>query len=293
MKQIVHILIIMMILFLSCEKDADIKLPEEDPKLSVYGFISPEDTITSVVVKKTKPFYDKKNNDKIEYITNAQVKITNEGTEYILPFSTQTNSYYLDSNEIKIIPGEEYFIEISAQDLPVAISSTVIPVNINKTLEFIDIRRTSNTDEIYFNVKWTDNSEEKNYYRLTGYADYETDSLNYSDNEYYGGEGGLDDYNIFLYDDADWNGQTKTSDALNCYVHYTEETTIIPVHLMLLNIDYHYYQYHKTVRDFDFHSGDPFSEPVIVYSNIQNGAGVFASYRKYKIITNLEVTSGL
>ena len=50
-KQIVHILIIMMILFLSCEKDADIKLPEEDPKLSVYGFISPEDTITSVVVK--------------------------------------------------------------------------------------------------------------------------------------------------------------------------------------------------------------------------------------------------
>ncbi len=289
-KQIVHILVIIMILFLSCEKDANIKLPEEDPKLSVYGFLSPEDTITSVIVKNTHPFYGKKSNNKIAYITNARVKITNNNNDYILPFSTQTNSYYLDSNNIKIIPGEEYFIEISAPDFPVVTSSTIIPESINKTLEHIDVRYLHSSDlntpdityssRIFFNVKWTDNSIEKNYYRLTGHVDYTAPQQ--------GEKGELDNNNIFLYDDDDWNGQTKTSDVLH-YDYYSGGGITIPVHLMLLNIDYHYYQYHKTVRDFDIHSENPFSEPVIVYSNIQNGAGVFASYRKHEIIKNVEL----
>nr|MDA3823724.1 DUF4249 family protein [Bacteroidales bacterium] len=38
------------------------------------------------------------------------------------------------------------------------------------------------------------------------------------------------------------------------------------------------YLYRKSVREFINSSGDPFSEPVLIYSNIENGFGIFAGY---------------
>ena len=271
-----------MILFISCEKDADIKLPEQDTKLSVYGFLSPEDSITNIVVKNTRPYYGKKGNNKIDYITNAQVKIKHNENEYILPFYRKTNSYYVDSNDLKIIPGEEYYLEVKAQDYPEAVASTIIPKYKNESFEFIEKRKLSSTAEVFFNVKWIDNSEEKNYYRLAGYTD-----VGMLQQEYYPEGEVLDKENVFLFDDADWNGQVKSSGLLSCYEYYNDENTIIYVHLILLNINYDYYSYHRSVRDFNNNDENPFSEPVIVYSNVKKGTGIFAAYRKSEIITNL------
>jgi len=259
-----------MVFLFSCEKDADIKLPKVEPVLSVYGFLSPEDTITNIVVKNSRPFFGEKVNSTIDYVTDARVEITIHGQDYVLPYSEQTNSYYLDSNVLKIIPGEEYFIEVAAPDFPTVTSSTVILESNNETLELVKTTKPTDSGEYYFfNVRWTDNPNEKNYYRLTGYV-YENSQVE-----------SLDRNNIFLYDDSDWSGHTITSNDL-IYIGAGTE-----LHLILLNIDYNYYQYHKTVRDFVLYGDLPFSEPVFVNSNIKNGVGVFASFRKYEIIKTL------
>jgi len=38
------------------------------------------------------------------------------------------------------------------------------------------------------------------------------------------------------------------------------------------------YLYRKSVKEYQNSSGDPFSEPVLIYSNIENGYGIFAGY---------------
>jgi len=50
--------------------------------------------------------------------------------------------------------------------------------------------------------------------------------------------------------------------------------------------DIHYYNYHRSVFNFD--GENPFSEPSPVYSNIEGGLGVFAAFNGSTIEVDLE-----
>ncbi len=48
------------------------------------------------------------------------------------------------------------------------------------------------------------------------------------------------------------------------------------------------YLYRRSIDDYENAQGDPFAEPVQVYSNIENGYGIFAGFSKstYEISMN-------
>jgi len=46
----------------------------------------------------------------------------------------------------------------------------------------------------------------------------------------------------------------------------------------LLSLNKAGYLYRRSVEDYRNSKGDPFSEPVLIYSNIENGFGIFAGY---------------
>ena len=292
---ILYIIIFLIFTLGACEQNIDVEFPKTNSELAVFGFISPEDTITEIIVKQTIPYsyYQEIEN---EVITDAQVEIINNNNRYVLPFDEDRKSYYLKNSELEIKNGQEYSLEVSAKGFPKAKSS--ITVNTNPTdLKFIK-QTLSPTDfaSAKIKVSWQDKKYEKNFYRLMSYvnepATYDTlDSPN-------GGiwikkEGpyifkfGSDPF--YLYNDAYWDGEVINSNDMIVSTNYSRYA-VLPLHICLLTVDYHYYQYHKSINTQRKNGNSPFAESTIIYSNIENGVGVFCSYRKKEIIKVIDLS---
>jgi hypothetical protein len=50
------------------------------------------------------------------------------------------------------------------------------------------------------------------------------------------------------------------------------------VHLYALSVDEHYYRFHRSLDTVGDIEENPFFEPTLLYSNVEGGLGVFASY---------------
>jgi hypothetical protein len=55
----------------------------------------------------------------------------------------------------------------------------------------------------------------------------------------------------------------------------------------LLNTEKSYYQYHKSLHNYN-DSEIPFSEPTLLYTNIEGGLGIFTSYTKKVVSMRLK-----
>lgn len=64
------------------------------------------------------------------------------------------------------------------------------------------------------------------------------------------------------------------TDNLTSFSHQVYSRRIIQVQRLSKG----YYNYMKYLRLYEFYHDDPFAEPVPVYSNVKNGAGIFASF---------------
>jgi hypothetical protein len=60
------------------------------------------------------------------------------------------------------------------------------------------------------------------------------------------------------------------------------------LYAQLLHVDRHYYLYHRSFRNAGRSQDNPFAEPVLVYSNVTGGLGVFAAYNRTIVETRLE-----
>jgi hypothetical protein len=142
-----------------------------------------------------------------------------------------------------------------------------------------------------FGVVIDDPGDTENYYELriyqtSTYEYWEFDSL-YTYVERYLMNFGTDDpvaedygsdneyLNSILFSDEIFNGQKyevtlKFDDWINSnYKIYSFE---------LKSLTREGYLYRRTIEKYEQSSGDPFSEPVVIYSNIENGYGIFAGY---------------
>lgn len=276
-KNIIFLFIIFATLLSACEdKEVDLKFPEDPLTLTVFGFLSPEDTITTIFVNSTRPIFYRPT--AFSTIENAMVKITHNGKEYILPFDNQKAVYSIHQNQLKIRAGESYHLSVSAPNYKTVTAKATVVGEMNKTLEFLgyeEAENKNNTSYINVNVKlkWKDNPNTKNYYTLAMKFDDIAGIGEPSENQF--------------YDDKNWNGKEKYSKDLSfSYYNYrNKEQSVLEkkISLALLNVDEAYYLYHKTASGFLISDENPFSEPFLIYSNIENGVGVFCSYQKYVI----------
>lgn len=62
-KILLFTLLINSIYLFSCEQDANVQLPDIEPKLVVTSFISPDDTVIEVNITKTLPLFEEKDSD--------------------------------------------------------------------------------------------------------------------------------------------------------------------------------------------------------------------------------------
>ena len=290
--------VISAIILSSCGED-EIEVPRNDPEIAIASFFS-QDSIKVYVFKSVYILAGYNTTEGDIYIDSAVVKFgdglfidTLERKEEIYYISTlptmHKRSYYILKKFLQ--DNKEYSITVSSPGLKTAEATTTIPrkVEIIKT----DTVPTIYTSMPYYfpngipyyicKITFKDPAHIKNYYyfEIRG-----VDIQAY--NEGFKGKGtpkGFHCHDPIVEENIEWSDANKIlfSDELIDGKEYSLEILISKetfeydhVFLYLHSVSKDFYLHIKSYSQYDKAKEDEFSEPVLIYSNIQNGIGIFA-----------------
>ena len=105
------------ILLTACESTVtNINLPDTSPKLVVFSFISPSDTIISVLVTESAPLFGAPKKDQEKIIRNAAVAISEGANTLELNYNPATNAYEASAEAFEIQYEKTYTLTVSTPD---------------------------------------------------------------------------------------------------------------------------------------------------------------------------------
>ena len=153
-------LIILIIIFHSCEKVIDIETEFDDKRLVIDANISKHrdsiDGIASVKLSETIPYFS----DQESIVKNASVKIETNQIVYNLIYNNDKKEY---SSIIENINKEEFILSIIRNENTYTSSEKLITTPKIKSVIFGD-RKSLNKDEVELRVTFIDPPEKGNYY---------------------------------------------------------------------------------------------------------------------------------
>ena len=153
-------LIILIIIFHSCEKVIDIDTEFDDKRLVIDANISKHrdsiDGIASVKLSETIPYFS----DQESIVKNALVKIETNQIVYNLVYNNDKKEY---SSIIENINKEEFVLSIIRNENTYTSSEKLITTPKIKSVIFGD-RKSLNKDEVELRVTFIDPPEKGNYY---------------------------------------------------------------------------------------------------------------------------------
>lgn len=257
-----YLLLGMMVFMLnSCETIVEVDVPEQQPKLVVFGFLDPVATEFKIKVRSSSPIFSDVNVSAYDPITNAQVNITGPAGTIQVPYSESAQAYVFTHDMLPVVYGGTYRVEVSASGYETVEGTTTIPeeiavfTEVSAKLDSIVSPEGYRDDFYEFDLKWPDVSTGENFYAIS-FQQYTSE------------------FGTALYDDLDAFNGIMTEKPIVTNTYSPEANEPIRVHLMHVTEDY--YRYLRTATNIIY--GDPFSEPTLVFSNIKNGLGCFTSY---------------
>lgn len=153
-------LIILIIIFHSCEKVIDIETEFDDKRLVIDANISKHrdsiDGIASVKLSETIPYFS----DQESIVKNASVKIETNQIVYNLIYNNDKKEY---SSIIENINKEQFVLSIIRNENTYTSSEKLITTPKIKSVIFGD-RKSLNKDEVELRVTFIDPPEKGNYY---------------------------------------------------------------------------------------------------------------------------------
>ncbi len=287
----------------------DFEIDNNESKLVIHAYLSPRDTLVKVYVTESIPIFKEAQPREHIIVTDAVVSLADAAREITLQYDSTYLAYLINPDQIGgIWPGRTYRLRVSDNKRSVIAETTVpseppviasykVDTSYSSFGDFYGRKDTSMTVQF----TWNDPPGQGNYYRVAGKAlmltDYRevdpdgnpvikrgrvTIALQWDDT--FGGSE--------FQSDANSNGGLMQSPlgriSLRRPVFWTEDGSEIgnPVEVRnitvdLLHTDEHYYRYHQTARAHDIAADNPFAEPVLLYSNVKGGLGVFASYNSF------------
>lgn len=256
------------ILFYSCEMTVEVDVPEVKPKLVVFGFINPHDEEIRIIVRSSNPLFSDEETNTWAAVEDAAVILEGGGQSVQLTFDYQEQVFFVPASEFTIQPGMTYHVQVTATDFLPALASTTVPLHVpvftQSTVESIETTSPEGYQQIIseFDFKWLDVNNQDNFYELSI--------------QRYGSEVA----NLLVKDEGR-DGEELREDFM-----YSGGYTIPqePFRVYLLHCSEDYFLYKRSIENIN--QGNPFSEPSLIYSNIENGLGCFASYTGNSIVLN-------
>ena len=292
MKKI-YFIICISFLYISCEKVIPFEGDVTIPKL-VINSIFENDSTFKVHVSSSRSVVDTAS---FQNISDATILIKDENDNIIETLNHQENGFYIgqtypSQNQIYTLEiNHPNYTNISASD------SLPSPITINNvdTSTIIDPIR-GNRLQISMNFDEPENTQ--NYYLIETFSvneyliikgldttEYELDTAQQymllTDEVFQ--NGGSPRRKQGIFNDLLFNGQNKTlefeipfEDINGIENGYEWSYKTKSARVYLHNISKSYYYYRTSLELYQSASGNPFAQPVQVYSNIENGFGVFA-----------------
>lgn len=263
--------------FASCETIVNIDLPEHKRALVVNSLFA-HDSVLTVQVSHSIGSLD---NSQINFIDNATVEIYKDGN-YVATLPSMGEGKYAAAS---VVPkhGSSYTVKVSAPSYDPVSSTAAVPAPVAITSWSLKDSAVSmyGTYMAELSVTFNDPAAERNFYMLELYVK-DTIGNTYREAIFPKTEESTTEQAIYpfvLINDELINGKEYTVRALmDSYVIYivTPPNGSGNLVAQLKSISSEYYLYLKT-RDLQaMNSGNPFSEPVRVFSNIDGGYGIFA-----------------
>ena len=290
----------------SCEEPVDIVPPAGNPQIVIDGNFSPDDFI-KVYLSEERPLQ----NDSTRYISDAVVKVRTDGgigrTMRLMPADgNYPNQPFYQSN-FKPRLRTTYTLEVEANGFPRIKAASKAP----DPVPVIDVRldsvvssrpsqdRRETLYNFYGSITIQDPMSVQNYYHFAETIlpiDWFTisggDTNLILNQEYFLAPVFLTDNqdpsffsltheNGFLIDDTDFDGQQKTIPFRAAVAFDANFRLVNSLNILFRSVSADYYQFHSTYTRQILAQESPFSEPVIVFNNVENGLGNFSGYSTY------------
>lgn len=280
----------------TCERPADVEIEAPDPMLVVVSNFS-DQRVLQVQVSKTISAFT---GGGIEYVEDANVELFEED-EYIETLglvAPQDQPPYYTTYELKPKVGVRYTIRVDVPGFkPVNAQSSIPPQIGIEQLQVTDIYQRDldeNNRLFYYKItlSFSDPGRARNFYHLkffqqikeyekiqeeifitnVHYKEITFSPLNDNNDQLAYFRGGV------LFEDGILDGHSISyTFPLQTGIR-TDREILGKVVAELRAVSEEYYLYHTSLSRQRDNPGVPFTEPVIVYDNIENGQGIFAGY---------------
>lgn len=291
---------IIIIMLFSCEDFVvnevdDIDLPGSESQLVVYSYISPQDTLIRVHVKRSVPYINE-NNDIEPVKDKAHVHLAkNNGEYHKLEYDDNYGCFVISPDNFNIEEDNTYFLKVESFDGETVEAECYVPELKLKDVEILDVEFSKDEwGNGNLSISWSITPESdnmKNYYNTGAYIVSEhlasgkvnstLNSIEADSNEQHVQKLYMETGTPYFIDkDGNSYGFLARTNIPNHSIFEADESVFV----YIIQTDYHHYEFHRSADDYFYYDdGFPFSEGVRIYSNIQNGLGLFAGYNK-KII---------
>lgn len=289
------IIISAILIFGSCEKIIDIDIDEKEKRIVANGIVSPDSLIKIQVSKSISILEDERH---LQYLSASTVKLYADG-EYVEKMNYTKNGYFVSTDTA--VTGKKYSFDISYSDMTPVQGETQIPdlVEITKLdTSFVSNYMDGYYDSYYeFTIDFKDPAETQNYYFLAIsyyeiiYDEYMNpyDSVQYftyleNDDNLFGSYYSTFNLNGIegqAFTDERFNGNLYSVKTRFYGYYYYDGSGSSPGHtykVYLLSLSRDLYLHIASYIKSQEVGGDPFSQPVQVFSNITNGLGLFSAY---------------
>lgn len=275
-------------LFASCEDMfrgaiLEVELPEHESQLAPYAFFKDTDSILVVKVGKSVGVLDSINPD---LVLDATVELYKNGSlEHTFTYNTLSNAYEVDLGE-PFAPnaGDEYELRVFKEGFEPTSAIQVIPTPVQAdTVQYIPqggVDPFGDPLDI-INVTFTDPANVNNYYEFGGFFNVKyTDPFDttFSDEYQYPIflESNDPNFNNGALSDAAFDGRQYTI-RLETYPAFWGDPVNFEIsgQILFSSTTAEYATYINSLNDYWDAEGNPFAEPVILYSNMSSGLGMF------------------
>lgn len=290
MKKYLFLLLILVVS--SCELVVDVDIPLEKNKLVVNSLFNPDSTWKARVslsrhILDEAPF---------SYVENAQLVVF-EGETAIDTLKFDSLGYYRSANG-RPVAGKDYSIRASAPGYDEALAFSSCPKDLQA--EFSAIQSTVGEDgrpEYAFTINLQD-SPGQDFYQVMAIAEYRYTNpytgqgfVNRSNVQLWSDDEGIDDDEIanfegFFFPDVLFDGKNFSINA-KMQPNMWGGNAKLKYYIYFRSVSQDYYKYKTTSLLQNYTSGDPFAQPVNVYTNIENGLGVFAGFTQKVVVLEL------
>lgn len=285
-----NFLIGLLFLLVGCEKDVsdEVKIPVK-PKLAIFSFLSPQDTVLAVKVYKTQPILGFSQVFDTVGIRDATVQLSDGSKSVTLTYkrvNINMSAYYgIDAAAFPIVAGKTYSLTVSTPDGLRATGTCTIPGTEGITISDLAHSEVEKKDEYNPGRTYVDHSFDFKFKDAPGSNYYRTDAYFKFKNNQDGGRQwissmGYDTRKAFISDDR---RDGMVLDAPTASFTMVEDGSISGPYTLVALVavtDKAYYLYHQSLDRQSGAEDNPFAEPAIVYSNIQDGLGVFCGYNQ-------------